>query len=164
MALINFIYMYAFWVVLPVLCIMAWHMGGKPEQQAAAMCLLAAAASLLTRTKASYIHLEQMLFGIDVLLLFGFIWLVLTTDRAWLMPAAALQAISCLSHLAKLFEPRSGWLGYQLMAEASGYPVIMLLAIGIRSHRRSVRLRALAISARSSSARAADRRTAPPDS
>lgn len=149
MFLANLIYMYAFWVLLPAVAFCALRSGKRPEQLAASMYMVAAIASILVRTRAAYLHLEVGLFAIDLALLAGLIWLVISTNRLWPMPSAAAQAISCLAHLAKVFEPHSHWLGYQLMEEASGYPIIVLLAVATWTRQSPTKMNAAIISARS---------------
>lgn len=142
MWVVSILYAYAFWVLLPVTAICAWRFGGLAEKRTGAMLLAATVATELSISKNMYQHAELLVFAVDVFLCAGLIWLALETGRLWLMLSAALQALACLAHLGKLIEPRSFMLGYQLMAEASGYPTLALLAIGVwaqyRRARRSV--------------------------
>ena len=104
------------------------------------MFVAATVATEMSMSKNMYEHAELMVFAVDMSLCAGLIWLGLEAGRRWLMLSAALQALTCLAHLGKLIEPRTFMLGYQLMAEASGYPTLALLAIGIwTQYRRETR-------------------------
>ena len=133
---INLIYTYAFWLLLPLAAIFAWVRGGKAEQATSAAYIAATILSVIVRPKLAYFHVEWAIFATDLLLLAGLVWLAVKAGYMWLILSAALQALSCLAHLAELMEPRSYVLGYQLMAEVSGYPTLVLLAIGIWQHHR----------------------------
>lgn len=95
------------------------------------MYVVAMIATIALRTNAPYFRQESAVFVVDILLLAGLVWLSLTVSRFWPIPSAACHGISCLAHFARLIEPNAYRLGYQLLAEASTYPVLILLAIGV---------------------------------
>ncbi len=134
------IYAYGSWALIPILVLAAWAWGGRPEQVASWMYLVAAVASRLVRpiSADAFVHLEWATLVIDGLLMVGLIGLALRSDRFWPLPSAALQVVSCLAHIEKMIEPRSYTLGYQMLAQASTYPTLLLLGLGIlRQWRRS---------------------------
>ena len=125
------------WILLPTVALFAWTVGGRPERAAATMYLGAMAASAVGRSDNAYLHPELAVCVVDVLLLIGLIWLSLAADRFWPLPSAAFQALSCIAHFQKAIEPGSYTVGYQLLAEVSTYPTLLLLAAGtVRAHAR----------------------------
>lgn len=139
MQIANLIYIGLFWILLSILALAAWRWGQTPERQVSVIYIAAAAVSVLVRSSAYY-HAELALLAVDILLLAGLILIALSADRFWPMPSAALQALSCLAHLQKLLEPHSYTLGYQILAECSGYPMLAILALGIwRANARTKR-------------------------
>lgn len=139
MQIANLIYIGLFWILLPSLALAAWKWGEQPERQVSVSYIAAAAASMIVRSSAYY-QAELALLAVDILLLAGLISIALSADRFWPMPSAALQALPCLAHLHKLIEPRSYTLGYQILAECSGYPMLAILGLGIwRARARAMR-------------------------
>lgn len=133
MGVIAWLYVHAWLAILPALLIAAVRWGGKPERTAATMYAVAAALSLaVSRIDfRDFASVEWPLFAIDVALSAALIWLALKSDRFWPIPSAAFQVLSCLGHLEKILEPMSLSLGYQLLAQASTYPTLAILAVGI---------------------------------
>jgi hypothetical protein len=141
MTMLAWFYVHAWQFILPALLIAAWRWGGGPEKTAATMYTTAAVASILVLPGGArpFVNVAWAMLAVDFALAAGLIWLALTADRFWPMPSAAFQALSCLGHIEKILEPTSLSLGYQLLAQASTYPTLLLLGAGIWRHQRRSR-------------------------
>lgn len=135
------IYTDLFWVLLPIVCVLALTWGGGPERAGALIYIAAAAATFLFRSDAPerYHGVEPHLLIIDLLMLVGLGILVTRSRRWWPIWAMAFQAISTIAHVAKALNPHLWRLGYAIMAEASSYPTLLALAAGTWLHYRRAR-------------------------
>jgi len=141
MVVAAYLYVYAFWVFLPLLCLAALRWGGWPERIVAFLFLAAAAGSILLKSSVTggYRTIEIGVLIVDLCLLGALVWVMVQADRRWLIWVVALQAISTTGHLARLVTPDLSRMAYALMVGASSYPALLLLALGIAGHRRARR-------------------------
>jgi len=143
MAALAWFYAFTWRGLLPSLLIAAWRWGGRPEKTAATMYAIAAICSVLIWPawgSNPFARVEWAMLIIDCSLAAGIVWLALSADRYWPLPSASFQVLSCLGHLEKMMDPTGQRMGYQLMAESSIYPTLLLLGGGIwRQYRRSQR-------------------------
>lgn len=121
-----------FWTVLLTAAAAAWIWGAGPEKAVAALYVAAAVATILVRPAMSirYGSVELSVFAIDVLLLIGLTIVVVRSDRWWTVCAMALQSLTVLAHVGRMFNPHLWRLGYQMMAEWAAWPTLLLLAYG----------------------------------
>ncbi|HWU95745.1 MAG TPA: hypothetical protein VN029_09100 [Sphingomonas sp.] len=141
MVVAAYLYVYGFWLLLPLLCLAALGWGGWPERIVAFLFLAAAAGSILLKSSVTggYRTIEIGVLIVDLLLLAGLVWVMVQADRRWLIWVVALQAISTTGHLAKLVTPDLSRMAYALMVGASSYPALLLLCLGIVAHHRARR-------------------------
>lgn len=132
------LYVLLFWLCLPALSLAAMQWGGPPEKAASLLYVAAAILTLAVRPLWSvrYHNVEIGVFAIDLGLLFSLAVIASKVDRVWPIIATALQAISVLAHVAKALNPSFWRLAYAMMAGASSYPTLIVLAVGIWHHRR----------------------------
>lgn len=125
----------SFWTVLMITAAAAWIWGGRPEKAVASMYVAAAVGTILVRPAMTirYGSVEVSVFAIDVLLLIGLTIVVVRSDRWWTVCATALQSLTVLAHVGRMFNPHLWRLGYQMMAEWAAWPTLFLLAYGIWS-------------------------------
>lgn len=140
-------YVTSFWVILTGLSLLAWRgrdrspaLKGALRQPTLAVAALYWGAALLTvACKPSppnrFFYLEPMLLLIDWGLFIGLALIGMRSGKGWVLCAAALQLISSAAHVARLTTPGMWRLGYQVMEEASSYPLLGLLATGVWSRR-----------------------------
>lgn len=141
------IYAYGFWVLLPMTCLAAWRWGGEPgvtftpERTVAALLAVAAVATvaLLPSGAEQYRTMERATLAVDGLLLLALTAVALSADRWWPLCIVPLHAASTLAHLGKLLDPRVLPVGYQLLEQASSYPTLAVLAVGIWRHHHRLR-------------------------
>jgi hypothetical protein len=84
-----------------------------------------------------YRAVEIGVLAVDLILLAALVWVMAAADRRWLIWLVALQMIATTGHLARLVTPDLSRMAYALMVGASSYPALLLLGIGILSHRRA---------------------------
>jgi hypothetical protein len=139
MVVASYLYVYLFWLALPLLCIGALRWGGWPEQIVSFLFLAAAAGSIVLKSSVTqgYRAVEIGVLAVDLILLAALVWVMAAADRRWLIWLVALQMIATTGHLARLVTPDLSRMAYALMVGASSYPALLLLGIGILSHRRA---------------------------
>lgn len=138
MVVAAYLYVYLFWVALPLLCLASLRWGGWPERIVSFLFVAAAAGSVLLKSSVTggYRTIEMGVLAVDLTLLAGLVWVMVTVDRKWLIWVVALHAISTTGHLARMVTPDLSRMAYALMVGASSYPVLLLLALGILGHCR----------------------------
>lgn len=112
--------------------------GGAPERLAALVMVVAAALTIvaLSASVTAYQDAEIGVFEVDVFAFAGFLGIALFADRYWPLLVTGLQADAVVIHLAKLIQPDILPLGYALGLSIWSYPILLLLAVGTRRHRR----------------------------
>lgn len=115
--------------------------GGAPERLVGASLLLAAFATRLVMQQAefNYLQLEAGVLAIDVLLLVVLVGIAMFADRYWTLWLAALHALGTGAHVVKAIDPTVLPTAYGIVAVAWSYPMVLLLAVGTRRHRRRLR-------------------------
>jgi hypothetical protein len=76
---------------------------------------------------------------VDSLFLAILLWLALTTDRRWLLFAAAFQVLSVVIYVARLIDPRVGALAPYQAVVIWSYLILASLAVGTWTHWRGRR-------------------------
>lgn len=157
-------YVAVFFVALALLVLSSERWGGRDERRVARMLAAAAIASVVMRRLelGTYFYIAGPQPGvefIDLLLLIGLVFAALRSGRLWISGEAALQVAAMTGHLAKAMGIPLTGLAYALMAGASSYPALLLLAIGILQTRlRAAEPRAHYVRSSSAAGRAIPRR------
>jgi hypothetical protein len=145
------LYVAVFWAFLVILSVLAWFgrdsvrktisAFSQPELAVTVLCWIAALMTMALRPSSAtrFYNLECSVLVIDCGLFAGFTIIGARSGKGWVLCAAALQLLSTTAHVARLTTPFMWRLGYQVMEEASSYPVLLLLAYGIWKHRRASR-------------------------
>lgn len=112
-----------------VCCGMALKWGGFDERVAAVGCLIAVVASNLIG-EGSYMHTENGVLVVDILVFGGLLTLALWSDRFWPMWAAAFQLVGTGIHIASMSQTGDfGW-AYFVALTFWSFPVFFALAAG----------------------------------
>lgn len=138
--LLALLYKYTYWVLLPLLTFAAWRYAGRAERAFAIIHLVALIATQIMKlgSFAAFRFVEVGVLTIDALTIVAVGVLAIRTGYLWIICAAALHLLALTGHLARLMDPTMSRMAYSLMASASAYPTLILLAIGIAlAHRRS---------------------------
>lgn len=139
------------WTIWYVVCfpplvalslLLAWRWGGTTELLVALVYLLGTDLQKLaaSRPGARFVHFEPVVATIDIAIFLALALLGSRSPRLWLLSSAALQFVACLAHVAKAMQPSMPALVYEILMGSSGYPLLVLLWIGIAvEHRRRTR-------------------------
>ena len=115
-------------MALVIACTGAVRWGGTPERIGAVAVFV---ASVLTAVvQGSFSDPEYGVIAVDVGLLIILLWLALSSDRYWPMPAAAFHLVGMSVHLTKIVDPTVWWRAYLHANAFWAYPVLLALALG----------------------------------
>ena len=135
-----------FWGLLLASCVAARIWGGDAERRVATMYLVAAVATVVIRPALPFRYggVEAGVFFVDAMLLAGLASVVASSREWWVACALALHCVSVLGHVGRWLNPNLLRLGYQLMAEWTAWPTLLLLTCATlaRAVRRRPRRRA----------------------
>ena len=114
--------------------------GGAPERIAALVALLATILSglALARSAIVYQKLEIGTLVVDVMACVAFLAVAVRADRYWPLLVTGLQADAVMIHLCKILQPDMLPFGYAIGLSIWSYPILILLAIATRRHRRRI--------------------------
>lgn len=138
---VGILYIYGFWVALPLTCLAAALWGRGPERSVAFFYLVALLATIWVHSEhaKTFVQVDMGIVAVDLALLAGLVLVAHTSGRGWLIWATSFHAIAVLGHLAKLIRPEMSRLAYGLMEGASGWPTLLALMWGIWQCRRTRR-------------------------
>jgi hypothetical protein len=120
-------------------CGFALWRGGRPERAAAAACLGAWLATRLAYNYGNWIDPQWGILSVDIGFLGVLIYLALTTDRLWLLFAAAFQLLGVAIHLAIVIDHAIRATAYIQALIIWSYLVLLTLAMGTWSQSRRAR-------------------------
>jgi hypothetical protein len=129
-----------FWGFLLLTCGYALWRGRKYEQLAALICLTASVVSVLARAPAHmrYLGVEGGDLVVDTLVLIGFLFIAIRSDRFWPLWAAGLQLTISMSHFLKAIQPSLVPIAYAAAERFWSYPTLFILLVAAwRQHRRT---------------------------
>lgn len=120
----------------------AWRWGGTTELLVALIYL---AGTDLQKAAAStpgirFVHFEPFVATIDIAAFLLLAVLAYRRPMLWLLCSAALQFIACWGHVAKVLQPAMPALVYEILMGSSGYPLLVMLWIGIATEHRRRRI------------------------
>jgi len=115
--------------------------GGWPERLGVLILMVGSALTFaaLPPLQQRYASVEMGIMLIDVAVLFAFLALALSTDRYWPLWTTALQLLVVFAHLARWADPHMFRLGYGIIMAGWSYLQLLVMALGIRAHDRTVR-------------------------
>ena len=137
---LGILYVYGFWVALPLTCLAAFLWGGRTERVMSLLFLLAlvATTAVLRSYADPFSSTRVALVAVDCVVLLSIVVAAMRSGRGWLIWASAFQIVATTAHLSRLILPGLSRLAYGLMEGASGWPVLLALMTGIwQYHRRS---------------------------
>lgn len=131
-------YVEAFPPLVALSLVAAWRWGGATELVVAFLYLAATDLQKIFAGVAGirFVHFEPAVATIDIALLFGLSVLAHRRPRVWIVGSAALQLIGCLAHVAKAIQPAMPALVYEILMGSTGYPLLLLLWVGIAASKR----------------------------
>lgn len=131
-------YVEAFPPLVALSLVAAWRWGGTTELLVAFLYLAATDLQKIFAGVAGirFVHFEPAVATVDIALLFGLSVLAHRRPSVWIIASAALQLIGCLAHVAKAVQPAMPALVYEILMGSTGYPLLLLLWIGIAGSKR----------------------------
>lgn len=131
-----------FRILLAVVALYALWRGRRDERQVCVILVLGVLATHLVISPVSqrYAGLETDVMAVDLVVLAGFLWVALRSERFWPLWIAGLQLTTVFGHALKAVETSLLSWAYGASLAFWGYPIVLILAIGTwRSHRRHLR-------------------------
>lgn len=125
--------------ILAAVSAYAFVRGKTDERLAAIICIVATAAThgLMLLIGETYARVETGLLLVDMLTLFAFLYLALTTERFWPLWVAGLQLTTVAAHAMKAIRVDLMPQAYAAAAKFWVYPIFLIIVIGTwRGHRR----------------------------
>jgi len=133
---------FIYYLLLMAVAAYAFMRGSPDARLAAAVCVIATVATriVLSPVAHRYSGVEYGVFIVDLLALFGFIFIALRTDRFWPLWVAGLQLTTIVAHALKAVDTDLLPHAYAAAGRFWVYPIFLIIVIGTwRSHQRSLR-------------------------
>lgn len=116
--------------VMGLVCCFALWRGGRPEKITAICCLAAWLISRLVFDYRDWVDPQWAVLAVDGGFLLVLIWLAMTTDRVWVLFAAAFQLLGVIIHIALMADEAVTALAYVRGLVIWSYLVMAALAVG----------------------------------
>jgi hypothetical protein len=95
--------------------------------------------ALRSQLSGGYSSLETGVFAVDVLCLLAFTYAALISDRFWPLWVSGLQLTTSFGHVLKAIDSQLLPLAYAASLRFWGYPILIILAVGVWRHQRRLR-------------------------
>ena len=96
-----------------------------------------ATVALQSGGATEYSSLESGVFAVDVICLVAFTYAALISDRFWPLWVSGLQLTTSFGHILKMVDSKLLPLAYAVSLRFWGYPILIILAVGVwRMQRR----------------------------
>lgn len=114
--------------------------GGAPERIVALLFLGATALMpfVLSAQLGRYRNVEVGALAVDAVMYVALLWVALRAERYWPLWMSALQGVQLLGHGIGLLGYKLLNLSYAIIDHTICYPMMLLLAIGVRRHQLRV--------------------------
>lgn len=113
---------------------------GKVDARIVAVTFLIgnyATIALRSHPEGGYSSLESGIFAVDVACFLAFTYAAIISDRFWPLWVSGLQLTTSFGHVLKLIDSSLLPLAYAAALRFWGYPILIILAVGVwRSRRR----------------------------
>jgi len=109
----------------------AFLRGDEPERVGAGAFALGLLASLLVQDDSQLYGPQWGLFVIDVILLTVYIALAWKSRRSWPVWASGLQALSVMTHVLTIVDPRPPGAAFYAVVNLASYGILLALALGV---------------------------------
>ena len=118
-----------YWAVLFATTSIAFWKGGQPERLTAVALFTASLATPIF-VMSLFSAPEFGVLAIDVLLLGWLVWLAVTNDRFWPLPAAGFHLVGTVIHVVRILDPSIIQFAYAHAQAFWAYPVFAALIWG----------------------------------
>lgn len=131
-----------YWVCLLACAVYAGARGAAPERIAIASLVVASIATILCQAgwfEGAFSGFERDVFLVDVAFFCLVTLLALAAHRFWTIWLASLQLVQVETHLVRLADGAGRPFAYALLLALWGYLMVLVIAVGVRSHARRSR-------------------------
>ncbi len=104
--------------------------GGRTERTVALANIVAWIATITVQNRTNWVDPQWGMLGVDVSFLGVLLWLVVSTDRLWILPAAAFQLLAVVTHMAIMADGGVRAMAYLTALVLWSYLVLVTLAAG----------------------------------
>jgi hypothetical protein len=129
-----------FRILLALVALYAFTRGKRDERRVGIILVLGVIA---THLAISPLHerfegVETHVMAVDLVVLAGFVWVAIQSERFWPLWIAGLQLTTMFGHVLKALDTELVSQAYGAALVFWGYPIVLILAIGTwRSHHRA---------------------------
>ena len=95
--------------------------------------------ALRSQISGGYSSLETGIFAVDVACLLAFTYAALISDRFWPLWVSGLQLTTSFGHVLKAVHSDMLPLAYAAALRFWGYPILIILAVGVWRHQQRLR-------------------------
>jgi hypothetical protein len=131
-----------FRILLALVAAYAFWNGRRDEREVGIVLVLGVIAThlVISPLKTRFASVETHVFAVDLIVLVGFLWVALRSERFWPLWIAGLQLTAIMGHMLKAVDVHLFSKAYAAAMVFWSYPIVLILAIGTwRSHRRFMR-------------------------
>lgn len=127
-------------ILLIATCGYALWRGGAPERLCALAYFMATLLTVLVapQWQLSFNGVDWGVFAVDLALFLALIALALNANRFWPMWVCATAGLGLLGHISVIVAPSISPLFYATVSMGSGWPAVILLAVGTYRHQQRV--------------------------
>lgn len=115
--------------------------GGRVERAVAVANVIAWIASVVMQNRHNWMDPQWGVLGVDAAFLGFLLWLVVRTNRVWILPAAAFQLLAVVTHAAILADEGVRAWTYITALVLWSYLVLITLAVGTYTYWRRASVR-----------------------
>lgn len=129
----------AFRILLAIVALYAFTRGRRDERR---VCIILVCGVIATHLVISPLHqrfegVETSVMVVDLVVLAGFIWVALKSERFWPLWIAGLQLTTMFGHALKALDTELFSRAYGAALVFWAYPIVLILALGTwRGQRR----------------------------
>jgi hypothetical protein len=129
-------------LLIVVVFVAAWRVGGKPERYVASIylaMLFASTANALSSSAlaaADYSQVKHLHFLLDGLALAGVIFIALRYDRWWTLWVGSVQLIAVMAHLLRMLDFPMPPIAYAVMERWPVWLAVIFTGLGTLFHKR----------------------------
>lgn len=115
--------------------------GGRVERAVAVANVVAWIASVVMQNRHNWMDPQWGVLGVDAAFLAFLLWLVVRTNRIWILPAASFQLLAVVTHAAILADGGVRAWAYITALVLWSYLVLITLAVGTYTYWRGISAR-----------------------
>lgn len=127
--------------LLALVALYAFIRGSRDEREVAIILVVGVIATHLSWSPVAnrFSDLETPVMVVDIIVFGGFLWVALRSKRFWPLWIAGLQLTTILGHCLKAIDVHLFSRAYGAALMVWSYPILLILAIGVRRNAKRAR-------------------------